>query len=306
MRVLLTGGSGFIGRHLSEILRNRGDDVTVLTRNAARTGAGMPASRVAVWDPLAGPAPVDLISSADAVVNLLGESIASGRWTAGRKKRIRESRILGTRNLVEGISRSPRRPKVLVSGSAIGFYGPRGDEEIDETSAAGGDFLADLSREWEAEARRAESLGVRVVLLRTGIVLGENGGALRSMLTPFKLGLGGPVGAGSQWMSWIHLDDLCGLIVHAIQEPSVSGPLNGTAPFPVRNREFAKTLGAVLNRPAFLPTPVFALRILLGEMAGPLLLTGQKVLPTVAQRTGYRFRHPALEDALRNILKREG
>jgi uncharacterized protein (TIGR01777 family) len=305
MRVLLTGGSGFIGRHLSEILRRRGDDVTVLTRNAAKTGAGMTVSRVAVWDPLSGPAPLEQISSEDAVVNLLGESIAGGRWSARRKQRIRESRIVGTRNLVEGIARSARRPKVLVSGSAIGYYGPRGDEEIDESASAGGDFLSEVSRAWEDEARRAESLGVRVVLLRTGIVLGAKGGALASMLTPFKLGLGGPIGTGSQWMSWIHLDDLCGLIVHALQEPSLSGPLNGTAPFPVRQREFAKTLGAVLNRPAFLPVPALALRILLGEMAGPLLLSGQKVMPNAAQRTGYRFKHPTLEDALRSLLGRE-
>lgn len=306
MRILLTGGTGFIGRRLSELLIARGDDVTVLTRDPRAARSGLKATRVAIWDPALGPAPADLLGSTDAVVNLLGESIAKGRWTAAKKTRILDSRVTGTRNLVNGIRAASPRPKTLVSGSAIGYYGPHGDETLDEGCPAGHDFLADVARAWEAEATRAFESGVRVVILRAGVVLGPGGGALGAMLPPFKLGVGGPIGSGGQWMSWIHRDDHCGLVMHALDRTELTGPVNGTAPNPVTNRDFAKVLGRVLGRPALLPTPGFALKLLLGEMAVPLLLSGQMVVPKRAQQTGFHFKYPVLEGALREILHRSG
>lgn len=336
MRVLVTGGTGFIGRRLAAELEARGDDVVALSRDpelaarqaaeaghatrttpappgAARdaTTAGAGARRTPAsggiswveWNPATGPPSVARIGPVDAVVNLLGEPIAAGRWTRSRRAAIRDSRVLGTRNLAKAIFALSPRPRVFVSGSAIGYYGPRGDEELDEGAAPGEGYLASLAREWESEALRDATPDVRVVLLRTGIVLGPEGGALREMLRPFRLGLGGRVGSGRQWMSWIHLEDICGLILHAIDAEAVRGPLNGTAPLPVRNSEFARTLGRVLHRPAVLPAPAFALRLALGEMAEALLLTGQRVVPRRALETGYAFRHPRLEGALESLLR---
>lgn len=303
MRILMTGGTGFIGGHLVRRLLARGDDVTVLCRDPASKKRQLPASRVLAWNPGTEPPPSSALASIDAVVNLQGESIAKGRWTDARKQRIRDSRVIGTRNLVAGLASSSPRPKVLVSGSAIGYYGDRGDAPLDETSSPGEDFLARVTKDWESEALQAEDVGIRVVLLRTGIVLGRDGGALRSMLMPFRFGLGGPVASGKQWMSWIAIDDLCALILHAIDRPSVQGPLNGTAPNPVRNRDFAVALGRALGRPALLPMPAFALRVLLGEMADPLLIQGQRVQPKRAIETGFRFSRPEIEGALQHVLR---
>jgi len=302
MRVLVTGGTGFIGRRLVSRLLARGDEVVVLSRGMAR-GAKAEATRILVWNPESGRPTPDAFGAIDAVVNLHGESIAGGRWTSAKKERIRNSRVLGTRHLVQGIAGASPRPRVLVSGSAIGYYGPHGDESLDERSPSGQDFLSGVSREWEAEAERARDLGVRVVTIRTGIVLGAGGGALKPMLIPYQLFVGGPVGSGAQWMSWVHLDDEVGLILHALDRPNVDGPLNATSPNPVRNRDFARALGRALGRPSLVPAPAFAMRLLLGEMADALLLTGQRVLPQKAEDTGYRFHHPLLGEALESVLK---
>ena len=305
MRVLVTGGTGFVGRRLVARLAGRGDDVVVLSRDPGKVEAGLRAGRILAWDPMAGPPRPDALNGVEAAVNLLGESIAGGRWTEEKKRRIRDSRLLGTRNLVAGLAACSPQPRVLVSGSAIGWYGPRGDEELDESSSRGEGFLADLARDWEAETERASAAGIRVVLLRIGVVLGREGGALKSMLPPFRVGLGGPGGTGRQWMSWIHVDDLCGLILHALDTAALEGPVNAAAPEPVRNREFARLLGATLRRPALLPAPSFALRLLFGEMADAVLLTGQRVLPGRARGTGFRFGYPRLDEALAQILGRE-
>jgi uncharacterized protein (TIGR01777 family) len=303
MRVLVTGGAGFIGKRLVSRLVSRGDEVIVLTRRPPVASKRVEAARILNWDPQSGPPTPDAFGAIDAVVNLHGESIANGRWTAAKKERIRRSRIDGTRHLVQGIAAASPRPRVLVTSSAVGYYGPRGDESLDESSPSGQDFLAGVCREWEAEGGRARELGVRVVTIRTGIVLGAGGGALAKMILPFQLFAGGPLGSGEQWMSWVHLDDECGIIMHALDRPSVEGPMNATSPNPVRNRDFARALGRVLGRPSLLPTPAFAMRLLLGEMADALLLTGQRVLPKKAEGTSYRFHHPLLGEALESILK---
>ena len=304
MRILVTGGTGLLGRRLVARLLARGDEVVVLTREPARAAGRMGAARLVAWDPLAEPVPPGALAGAGAVVNLLGEPIAAGRWTAARKERIRASRVLGTRSLVAGIAAAERPPAVLVSGSATGWYGPRGDEELDESAPAAADYLGQLCRDWEAEARRAEPAGTRVVLLRTGIVLSPEGGALAKLLPLFRLGFGGPVGSGRQWLSWIHVEDLCALVVHALDRAELIGPVNGTAPNPVRNRDFGRALGRALGRPALLPVPAFAMRLVLGEMAQALLLTGHRVVPRRALATGFRFAHPDLDGALADLLKR--
>lgn len=310
MRVLITGATGFIGKKLCESLAARGDEVVALSRDANRVKQALPMIASAfAWNPLTEPAPREAFAGVDAVVHLLGESVGQ-KWNPEVKRRIRDSRVLGTRNLVktmESVKAPARagndRPTVLVSGSAIGFYGDRGDEELTETSAPGNGFLVGTCKEWEAETLRASEAGVRVVLLRTGVVLEKDGGALKQMLLPFKLGLGGPTGNGRQWFAWIHRDDLVGLILHAIDRASVSGPLNGTAPNPVTNKEFAKVLGKVLRRPAFMPTPPFALRLMFGEFVDAELLASKRVLPQRALETGYQFKFPTLEPALRAILR---
>ena len=298
MRVLVSGGTGFIGSALMARLRSRKDQGRVITRDLAHATSvlGQEIDWVA---PDADPKAM-FAGGVDAVVNLAGESIFGRRWTAAQKARIRDSRVAGTRRLVAAMGALPAeaRPKVFVSGSAIGYYGPRGDQELQEDAPAGQDFLAEVCREWEKAALEAEALGIRVVLVRTGIVLGKNGGALAQMLTPFRLGIGGPIGAGKQWMSWIHLDDHVSLMLHAIATPALAGPVNATAPRPVTSRGFAKTLGKVLRRPAFLPTPRLALKLLFGESAD-ILATGQRVLPARALASGFAFAFPDLEPALR-------
>jgi len=275
----------------------------VLSRNAdrARTVLGNLAGPIYRWDSLRGPPPAEAFEGVDVVLHLAGESVAEGRWTEQQKARIRDSRVIGTRHLVQGLAQAATRPKTLVSASAVGYYGDRGEEELAETAAPAHDFLADVCVEWEREAVAAEASGVRVVTARTGIVLGAGGGALAKMLTPFKLGGGGPLGNGRQWMPWIHVADLARLYVHAAENASIRGPMNAVAPQPVRNSEFTKALAGQLHRPAFLPAPYFGLRLLFGEFA-KVLFASQRVIPRVALDTGFVFQYPEIATALREIL----
>lgn len=299
--VLVTGATGFVGRALCATFKERGQAFTALARRPERAKAALQGVKEAwKWRPKMEPAPLVAIEGASAVVHLAGESVA-GRWDALKKRAIRDSRVVGTRHLVEAIGEAKSKPGVLVCASAVGYYGDRGEEELTEEASPGGDFLATVCQEWEAEARGAEAFGVRVVLLRTGLVLGRGGGALKQMLLPFRLGLGGPLGNGKQWVSWVHLDDVVGIIRHAIERPNVRGPVNVTAPTPVRNLEFAKILAQVLHRPAFLPAPAFGLKLLLGEFAS-VLLASQRVLPKRIRDSGYSFRYSGLEEALQATL----
>ena len=310
MRVTVTGATGLIGRALVPALRTRGAEITVLTRDPDRARetldavAGTAVEAVA-WDPLSGPAPSEALAGRDAVLNLAGEPIAQ-RWSASAKRAIHDSRVVGTRNLVAGLratgeSQTDGRPRTLISSSAIGYYGPHGEEPLDEDTPPGADFLARLCVAWELEASRASELGLRVVLLRTGVVLDADGGALGKMLAVFRLGLGGPVAGGHQYVSWIHVEDLVAMMLTALERESWSGPVNGTAPEPVPNRVLSKTLGRVLDRPAMLPVPALALRLLYGEMA-EVVTTGARVVPAKPLVLGYEFRHPELEEALRSAL----
>jgi len=294
MHYLITGGSGYIGSALCRSLIADGHRVTVLTRDITRARQRVP-DAVFLIDRL------DFAQGVEAVVNLAGENLASGRWTAARKHEFVASRIGMTKHLLDWIDRQDSAPAVLVSGSAIGWYGATGDEELDEDADLGNDFSAHLCRDWEAEAIKAEALGVRVCRVRTGIVLGADGGALKQMLLPFRLGIGGRMGSGRQWMSWVAREDIVALIRWLVDNGAARGAYNGTAPAPVTNAEFARTLGAALHRPALLPTPAFALKILFGEMAD-ILLTGQRVVPTRAIAEGFKFKHPDLAPALAAIL----
>jgi uncharacterized protein (TIGR01777 family) len=279
-------------------LATGGHTMTVLSRHA---GANMPAGvRLSVWDPPKGEPAADAIGDADAIVHLAGEPVAQ-RWSPAVKERIRESRVAGTRHLVQALAKLSRRPSVLICGSAVGYYGSRGDEMLTEAAAPGSGYLAEVCIEWEREAAAAESLGMRVVRLRTGIVLDARGGALQQMLPPFKVGVGGKIGSGAQWMPWIHIQDLIGMIQFALEKP-VSGPVNGAAPYPVTNADFTKILAAALHRPAIFPVPMFALRLLFGEMA-EVLLSSQRVLPKQAEASGFVFRYPQLAPALADLLK---
>ncbi len=279
MRFLIVGGTGFIGKELQRFLIGRGHGVQVLSR---RTG----------WN-------VDAAS--DVIVNLAGEPIAGKRWTEIQKQKIIQSRLQATQAVVEALAQSSPKPKVLINASAIGFYGPRGDEILDESAGRGEGFLAKTCGLWENEARKAEKFGARVVLLRIGIVLGKGGGALAKMLPPFRFFIGGPLGSGRQWMSWIHIEDLVRLMEYVALEEGFRGPVNATAPNPVTMKEFARALGLALHRPAFMPVPGFALKILLGEMS-EMLLTGQKVLPRKAQVSGFSFNFNKLHDSLKNLV----
>jgi uncharacterized protein (TIGR01777 family) len=302
MNILITGATGFVGRRLCEMLHQAGHTVRALSRDSVAAKQRVPhLKEVFPWNPLQELPPLQAFEGCDAVVNLAGESIA-GRWTAPKKQLIRDSRVLGTKNLVNALSQLSSRPKVLISASAIGYYGDRGEETLTEDAAPGSDFLAQVCRDWENEALKAESLGMRVVRLRIGLVLGRGGGTLQALLPLFRVGLGGPLGSGRQWWSWIHRDDLCRLIVQILANENVSGPVNATAPQPVRQKEFAQVLGRVLRRPAFLPTPAFALKIALGEFADGILAS-QRALPRRAQEMGYRFQFEELEGALREILQ---
>lgn len=302
-RVVVAGATGTIGRALAAALIRRGDEVTALSRNP-RAAAGLPEGvRLAAWpEPTRTPPPQDALDGADAVVNLLGEPIAQ-RWSDDVKREIRDSRVLGTRSLAQAIaSLAPdRRPRVLVSQSATGYYGARGDELLKEDAPPGGDFLAQVVVEWEGEASAADSV-TRVVITRTGVVLSASSGALTQMLGPFRLGLGGPIAGGRQYVSWIHIDDEVGGLLECIDDQSLRGPVNLTAPNPATNGELSKALGRVLGRPAILPVPGFALRILYGEMA-EVITTGQRVIPARLLAAGYSFRQSDLEPALRDLLR---
>jgi uncharacterized protein (TIGR01777 family) len=253
------------------------------------------------WEPEAEPPPAEAWEGVEAVIHLAGESVAA-RWTEERKRRIRDSRVKGSQNLVAGMRAAPRPPKVFVSASAVGFYGDRGDELLNERSEPGSGFLSEVCRDWETEAARARELGVRVALMRTGVALSASGGALEKMLLPFKLGLGGRLGDGRQWFPWIHIDDIAGIILHALASPAVDGPINAVAPGVVTNEEFTRELAAALNRPAFFPVPKFALRVLMGEMA-EVMTASYRVVPQAALDTGYRFKHPDLKLALESLLQ---
>jgi uncharacterized protein (TIGR01777 family) len=303
MKILLTGATGLIGRSLCRLLIEEGREVVALSRRPLRVAAAMDLAGVIAfqWEPTAGLPPVEAWDGVEAVIHLAGEPVAA-RWTEEQKRRIRDSRVKGAQNLVAGMRAARRPPKVLVSASAVGFYGDRGDEILDESSKPGADFLSELCFDWEAEAARARELGVRVALVRTGVVLSPSGGALEKMLLPFKLGLGGRVGDGRQWFPWIHIDDIAGIFLHALASPAVNGPINGVAPGIVTNKEFTRELAAALNRPAFFPVPKFALRALLGEMS-QVVTSGQRAVPQVAQDTGYQFKYPNLKSALEVLVK---
>lgn len=302
MNVAVTGATGLIGRRLVERLRERGDEVTVLSRNPNRAGEALGVDAVA-WDPMAGPAPAEALSGRDGVVHLAGEPVAQ-RWTDSAKRRIRESREVGTRNLVEGLRAASPRPRVLASASGIDWYGDRGDEPVSEDEPAADGFLPQVCRVWEAEAQRAEELGLRVARLRTGVVLSREGGALAKMLPPFRLGVGGPVAGGRQWMPWIHLDDVAGMYLAALDDERWSGPINAATPTPVTNVDFSKALGRALHRPAIAPVPALALRLLYGEMA-EIVTTGRRAVPKRCLELGYAYEHPDLDEALRSALSAE-
>jgi uncharacterized protein (TIGR01777 family) len=298
MRIVIAGGSGFLGRPLAAALAADGHDVVTLTRGDGPR-RGQTRSRAVSWTPGGDTgAWAAEIDGASAVVNLAGEPIAGRRWSAAQKERILDSRVRATRSLVAAIQAAGAPPPVFVSGSAVGYYGPRGDEVITEDAPAGTGFLAQVCVQWEAEARRAASDRTRVACIRTGIVLEKDGGALPQMLPPFRFGVGGPVGSGRQYWPWIHRADWVALVQWAIQTPAAGGALNGTAPNPVTSAEFARALGAAMHRPAIMPAPGFALRLMLGEMADALLLSGQRAVPARPEQFGFTFRYPRVDQAL--------
>ena len=301
MRVTVTGATGLIGSALVRRLRERGDEVTVLSRDPGRARARLGDVIALAWDPDGGPAPAEAFAGRDGVVHLAGENLAQ-RWTKAAKRRIVASRELGTRNVVAGIVAADPRPRVLVSSSGVGYYGPHGEAPLDEASPGGDDFLADVCKVWEREAERASEAGVRVIRIRTGVVLDANGGALSKMLPPFKAGVGGPVAGGRQYLPWIHLDDVVGMMITAVEDERWSGPVNATAPDPPTNAEFSKALGRALHRPAVAPVPALALRALYGEMAD-LVVFGQRAIPARALELGYSFRHADLDEALVSTLR---
>jgi hypothetical protein len=295
MQIAVSGSSGLVGSALLPFLTAGGHRVTRLVRRVA-------AGDDVAWDIAQGVEDPSRLEGVDAVVHLAGENIAAGRWTAARKEEIRRSRVEGTRRLCESLAKLSHRPKALVSASAVGFYGNRGEEMLREDSAPGSDFLAQVCQAWEAATVPAARAGIRVVHLRFGMILSPAGGALKKMLLPFKMGAGGRIGSGAQFMSWIAIDDAIGAIHHAIVTESLQGPVNAVAPAPVSNAEFTRTLARVLSRPAIAPMPAFAARLAFGEMADALLLASQRVLPTRLQASGYKFRYPELEGALRHLL----
>jgi uncharacterized protein (TIGR01777 family) len=295
MRVLISGATGFIGSALAAHMKAAGHDVAALTRHPR-------SPQDIAWNPASGRIDAERLEGFDAVVHLAGESLANGRWSPARKQQLRASRVDATALLARTLAARARRPGVLISASAVGIYGDRGDQPLDESSPAGAGFLSDLAREWEAAAGPAEAAGIRVVHPRLGLVLDPAGGALEPLLPMARLGLGGPLGSGRQWWSWVTRDDVIRVLAFLIEDPRMSGPVNVVAPEAVRQREFARTLGRVLGRPAFLPAPAFALALMLGEMAGAMLLAGQHVHPARLDTAGFAFQDPALEPALRRLL----
>ncbi len=297
MKVLLSGAGGLIGSELGSHLSKKGEEVGRLVR--AKSGAP---GRQVLWNPVARILDAKGLEEFDAVIHLAGDPIAEGRWTPEKKARIRDSRVKGTRFLSEAVARLSKPPKAFLCASAVGFYGDRDNELLTEESRAGEGFLPDVGREWEEACRPAEQAGIRVVNLRFGIVMSPKGGALQKMLTPFRFGLGGRLGSGKQWMSWISLPDVAGAIHHALTNESLRGPVNIVSPNPVTNQEFTLSLGRALHRPAVFPVPAFLVRLLFGEMADAALLASTRVEPKRLKATGYRFRHPELEPALRDLL----
>ncbi len=299
MRVLVTGATGFVGKRVVEQLLDNGMEVVVVTRNIAKAALSLGSKcKYYQWLNTLEKPPVEAFNGVDGIINLMGEGIADKRWDEAQKQKIYESRIVSTQKLLDVIKELPVKPKVMVSTSAVGVYGDRQDEEISEESAVGNDFLAGVCKDWEREANKASELGMRVAIIRTGVVLGRGGGALKKMLPIFKLGAGGPVGSGQQYMSWIHVDDLASMYVEALKNDTIKGPLNGTAPYPATSKDFAKTLGKTLHRPAFAPAPAFAIKLAFGEMSD-VLLKGQKVLPLKFKEKKFRYRYPTLEMALK-------
>jgi uncharacterized protein (TIGR01777 family) len=308
MRIVIAGGTGFLGSPLAEMYAEDGHDVRLLSRGLApgesrhEPGTGVPGISRVGWKPDGNTGPwAACISGADAVINLAGASIGDKRWSAQRKAELRDSRLLATRSLAAAITQAPLAPRLFISSSAVGYYGASGDEPKTESSPAGSDFLARLCEDWEAEARKAAREGMRLAIIRSGVVLEKSGGALAKMITPFRLFVGGKMGSGRQYMSWIHRLDWIEIVRWIVQTPEAEGVFNLTAPHPVTNRELARALGRSLRRPALLPAPGFALKIVLGEFANSLL-TGQRVLPTHAQALGYHFRYPELDIAFRGIF----
>lgn len=301
-RVVVSGATGLIGRELCKRLQEKGYAVVVLTRSPDKARQVVPgAAEYVAWRPAESGAWASHIDGAWGVVHLAGASIAAHRWTEERKRAIRDSRIIGTRGIVAAIAAAAHKPQVLVNGSAIGYYGPHDDTPLDEGAAPGSGFLAGLVMQWEAEALKAEQAGVRTVVVRTGIVLDKNDGALAQMMRPFRFFAGGPVLPGTQWFSWIHSSDEVGIILLALEDERVRGPINATAPTPQTNRDFARTLGKVMGRPALIPVPGFALKLLFGELADSLT-TGQRIVPRKARELGYHFQYSTSEEALRRIL----
>jgi uncharacterized protein (TIGR01777 family) len=302
MRVLISGATGFVGRALCRHLVSKGDEVWVFSRRPAQAKASLDGvGRVFTWDAASYEPAAEAFDGVDAVVNLTGEPVV-GLWTKAKREAIRASRVDSTQLLVAAMAKLNKPPKTLVSASAIGYYGENGEADVTEESGPANDFLGRVAVAWEAAALRAELRGMRVVCLRTGIIMGKGGGALEAMLLPFKLGVGGPLVSGKQWWSWVSLDDVIGLIDFALRTPAVEGALNLTAPRPVRQKDFAKALGQELHRPAFMPAPAFVLKLALGEFSTELL-SSKKVLPRKAERLGYRFQFSNLEDCLRDIIR---
>ncbi len=299
MKILITGASGLVGGALQKSFAQKGYDMLL-------AGRGEPKNANEIrWSVEEGFLEEDIsrIESLDAVIHLAGESISGLRWTEEKKRAIRESRVTGTQNVVNALADLKQKPKVFIAGSAMGFYGDRDDEIVSETSKPGDNFLADVAKEWETESRRAEDSGIRTVLLRTAIVLSKDGGALGTMLTPFKFGVGGVIGSGKQWMSWVSMDDVVGIVNFALENENLRGAVNVASPNPVTNEEFTKTLGEVLYRPTFLPLPEFAVNLMFGEMGDTLLLNSTRVEPKRLKDAGYEFRFPDLKNALENAVK---
>jgi uncharacterized protein (TIGR01777 family) len=296
MKILVTGASGLVGHRLVPSLESRGHEVLRLVRNA-------PASPKEIrWDPSKGTIDAAALEGVDAAVHLAGENLAEGRWTEEKKRRIRESRVKGTTLISETLAGLAQKPEVLVSASAVGYYGDRGDEVLTEESSSGRDFLADVCRKWERATEAAEGAGIRVAHMRFGVILSGEGGALKKMLLPFRMGVGGRLGDGRQYMSWITIDDAVGAIEYALENKTLRGPVNTVAPQPVTNYEFTKAMGSALSRPTILPAPAFALRLLFGEMADATLLTSQRAVPARLKESGFVFKYPEIEGALRHVL----
>ncbi len=297
MKILVSGASGLVGKPLVSALKSAGHDVTTLVREKSRVSLGS-----LYWSPQSGEIDLGAIDRCDAIVNLAGESIADGRWTSAKKQRIHDSRVQSTQTIASALARCPGRPRTLINASAVGYYGNRDGQWLDESSAAGDDFLAGVCRDWEAATRPAADSGVRVALARFGVILSGAGGALKKMLLPFRLGLGGKIGSGRQFISWIALDDVIAGLIHCLGNPAMSGPVNFVAPEDVTNAQYTKTLGRVLGRPTLFPMPAFAARLAFGQMADQLLLASQRAQPKRLLACGYSFKFPKLDAALRHVL----